>query len=251
MTSFLDAVAFLTRVPVGRGRERAPSSAAVRWFPAVGALLGVTAALTYWAGHWLVGPVPAAAFAVAVPILLTGAFHEDGLADTADAAGGWSREERFRILDDPTHGTYGVLALVLPVVVRVSLLPRLSVAAAFAVLPAGHALSRGVAVALMGLVPPATGEGLGASSVRHLRRADAAGGAAVAAVVTVALTSGWSLPALGAAATVGLGMALYARRTIGGVAGDLLGATQQLADLAVLTVLVAAVHHGAAIPWWR
>jgi adenosylcobinamide-GDP ribazoletransferase len=248
--NFLDAAAFLTRVPVGHGRDGPPPSAAVRWFPVVGALVGAVTALLYWAGDWLVGPSVGAAVAVAGQVLVTGAFHEDGLADTADAAGGWSREERFRILDDPRHGTYGVLALVLVVVVRVAAIAALTPASAWVVLPAVHALSRGAAVALMGLIPPASDEGLGASSVRALVGSDAAVGVGVAGVVGVVLLGGWVLAVTAAVAAVALIMGAYAKRTLGGIAGDLLGATQQLTDLAALVFLAGAVRHGASLPWW-
>lgn len=250
MSGFLDAAAFLTRVPVGRRPDGPPPSAAVRWFPVVGALVGVATAGVYWGGEWLAGPAVGASVAVVIQVLITGAFHEDGLADTADAAGGWSREERFRILDDPHHGTYGVLALVLAIVVRTAAVAALSTDAAWVVLPAVHALSRGAAVALMGLVPPASQHGLGASSVRALDGRDAGAGVALAAIAGAALLGPWVLPVVAVVAVVTLGMAAYARRTLGGIAGDLLGATQQLADLAATLVLVGALTHGTTIPWW-
>ena len=250
MSGLLDAAGFLTRVPVGRRPDGPPPSAAVRWFPVVGALVGVATATAYWAGVWLAGPFLGASLAVAVQVLLTGAFHEDGLADTADAAGGWSREERFRILDDPVHGTYGVLALVLVVVVRVAAVAALTTAEAWVVLPAVHALSRGAAVAVMGFVPPASTEGLGAATTRGLVRRDVAIGAAVAVVAGAVLLGAWVLPVTAAVAAVAVTMGRYARRTLGGIAGDLLGATQQLSDIAALVVLAGAVRHGATLPWW-
>ncbi|MDQ1375082.1 MAG: adenosylcobinamide-GDP ribazoletransferase, partial [Actinomycetota bacterium] len=240
MRAFLDAAGFLTRVPVGPRPPGPPRSAAVRWFPVVGGLVGLVTAVVFWMASWLGPPALAAVLAVAIQILLTGAFHEDGLADTADAAGAWSREERFRILDDPTHGTYGVAALVLALLVRTVAIAGLTTAQAFAVLPAVHALSRAVAVALMGIVPPAAEEGLGASSVRDLVATDAGIGAGAGAAIAALALGVWSLPALAAAVIVGVGMAACARRTLGGIAGDLLGATQQLVDLAALVVLLAA-----------
>jgi adenosylcobinamide-GDP ribazoletransferase len=216
----------------------------------VGALVGLTTAAVYWAVEWLAGPFVGAAVAVAAQVLMTGAFHEDGLADAADAAGGWSREERFRILDDPRHGTYGVLALVLAIAIRVAAVAALTSGEAWAVLPAVHALSRGGVVALLGLVAPASDEGLGASTVRGLARTDAVAGAAVGVVMGGVLLGGWVVPVTAAVALVAAGMGAYARRTLGGIAGDLLGATQQLADLAALVVLVGAIGHGASIPWW-
>jgi adenosylcobinamide-GDP ribazoletransferase len=250
VSSFLDATAFLTRVPVGRRPDGPPSSAAVRWFPVVGALVGLLTAAVFSAAHWLAGPAVGAAVAVGVQVVITGAFHEDGLADTADAVGGWSREERFRILDDPRHGTYGVLALVLVVAVRTAAIAALTTDAAWVVLPAVHAVSRGAAVALMGLLPPASDEGLGAASVRSLAGSDAAIGTAIAAVVGAGLMGAWVLPGGAAVALVAAAMGAYARRTLGGIAGDVLGATQQLTEVAALVLLVGAARHGASVPWW-
>ena len=116
---FVAAVQFLTRVPV---RTKRPSdlSAAVVWFPVVGALVGAAVGVVA-AVLGEVVPMPVAAtVAVLAGVLLTGAFHEDGLADTADAIwGGWTRERRLEILKDPRHGTYGVAALAGSIVVRV------------------------------------------------------------------------------------------------------------------------------------
>ena len=249
MSGFLHAAAFLTRVPV-RGPDGPPPSSAVRWFPLVGALVGLVTAAVYWGGEWLAGPVVGASVAVAAQVLVTGAFHEDGLADTADAAGGWSREERFRILDDPRHGTYGVIVLVLVVLIRTAAVAVLAPEEAWVVLPAVHALSRGAAVALMGLVPPASEHGLGASSVRSLAGRDVTAGAVIAAALGTALLGTWVLAVGATVAVVAAGMAVYARRTLGGIAGDLLGATQQLTDVASLVLLAGAVRHGASLPWW-
>jgi adenosylcobinamide-GDP ribazoletransferase len=99
----LGAVSFLTRVPVGGG-ERRPEELAgfVPWFPVVGAGVGLAVAGTYAASRMLLPPLPAATVAVVAGICLTGAFHEDGLGDTADAfAGGWDRDSTVRILKDP------------------------------------------------------------------------------------------------------------------------------------------------------
>ena len=118
----------------------------------------------------------AAAVGVLVGVLVTGAFHEDGLADTADAfAGGWTVERRFEILKDPRHGTYGVAALCGSIVLRVVAVATLGPAAAFAGLVAAHTLGRGAAVAAMGAVPVARPDGLGADYARSVGRGRAGG----------------------------------------------------------------------------
>ena len=167
--------------------------------------------------HTLLPPLPAASLAVVAGIGLTGAFHEDGLGDTADAfVGHHDRDDTVRILKDPRLGTFGVLAVAASLLLRAGAVAALTPAAALAALPAAHALSRAAAVATMTVLPAAAETGLGASYVLALSRWRALTGAAAG----------------------------LATRRIGGVTGDVLGAIQQLAEILVLLVAVAAVTSG-------
>jgi len=245
----LGAVSFLTRVPVGGGiRKPRELAGSVPWFPVVGAGVGLAEAGVYAGARVLLPPLLAAALAVTAGIGLTGAFHEDGLGDTADAfAGGTDRHSTVRILKDPRLGTFGVLAVAASLLLRVAAVAALPPAAAVAALPAAGALSRAVAVATMTVLPAAADTGLGASYVRALSRPLALAGAAAGLVVAVALLG---VAALWAAAAAGLAAALLGRlavRRIGGVTGDVLGAVQQLGEVLVLLAAVAAVSAGR----WR
>jgi adenosylcobinamide-GDP ribazoletransferase len=247
--ALLGAVSFLTRVPTGTG-TRAPGELArsVPWFPVVGAGVGLAVAAAYAGGRLLLPPLPAATVAVVAGICLTGAFHEDGLGDTADAfAGGWDRDSTLRILKDPHLGTFGVLAVAASLLLRVGAVAALAPAAALAALPAAHALSRAVAVATMTALPPAAGSGLGASSVLALSRRRALSGAAAGLAVAVALLGVAALGAAAAAALAAFLLGRLATRRIGGVTGDVLGAVQQLAEILVLLAAAAAVSAGG----WR
>ena len=157
MRNLRAAIVFLTRAPVPIKGE--PNlTAAVPWFAVVGAMVGGCVGATAAGLVHVVPSTVAATVAVLLGILLTGAFHEDGLADVADAfAGGWTREDRIRILDDPLHGSYGVAALCGSIVIRVVCVASLglSPAAAFASVVAAHTLGRGAAVGLMAAVPVA------------------------------------------------------------------------------------------------
>ena len=172
MRDLLGAVSFLTRVPTGTGARPAEELARfVPWFPVVGAGVGLAVAGVYAGALQLLPPLPAAAVAVVAGVCLTGAFHEDGLGDTADAfAGGWDRDSTLRILQDPRLGTFGVLAVAASLLLRVAAVAALAPAAALAALPAAHALSRAGAVATMAALPVASGTGLGATSTRSLSR---------------------------------------------------------------------------------
>jgi adenosylcobinamide-GDP ribazoletransferase len=243
---FLGAVAFLTRVPAG-ARVRGPEELAgsVPWFPVVGAGVGLAVAAAYAGARQLLPPLPAATLAVVAGICLTGAFHEDGLGDTADAfAGGSDRDSTVRILQDPRLGTFGVLAVAAGLLLRAGAVAALAPAAAMAALPAAHALSRAAAVAVMTSFPAAGQTGLGASYVLALSRRRALAGAAAGLALAVALLG---VVAVGAAAAAALAAALLGRlavRRIGGVTGDVLGAVQQLAEMLVLLAAAAAVTTG-------
>lgn len=251
MTGLLGAIVFLTRLPV-RTTRSLDTASSVPWFPIVGLLLGglvggVAALLEPWAS-----PSVAAGVAIVTGLLVTGCFHEDGLGDVADAfVGGWTRDDRLRILKDSRHGTYGVAAIVSSIALRFVALgalvaagPKTAVIGAVA----AHGLARAGAVGTMLVARPATGDGLGADYVSRLRRGPTLIGIG-ATVVVVALVSGWWVAA--AAATVGVTMTavvVWSRRKIGGFSGDVLGAVEQAAEIAVFVVLsMIAGHHQS---WW-
>jgi adenosylcobinamide-GDP ribazoletransferase len=242
----LGAVSFLTRVPVGGG-ERRPEELAgfVPWFPVVGAGVGLAVAGIYAASRMLLPPLPAATVAVVAGICLTGAFHEDGLGDTADAfAGGWDRDSTVRILKDPRLGTFGVLAVAASLLLRVGAVAALAPGAALAALPAAHALSRAAAVATMTALPAAGETGLGASYALALSRPRALAGAAAGLAIAVLLLGVTALWAAAAAAVAAAVTGRLAVRRIGGVTGDVLGAVQQLGEMLTLLAAVAAAAAG-------
>lgn len=253
MRGLRTAASLLTRVPVRRGTwGRRDLARSVPWFPVVGGLLGLALAGAY-AGLLLVLPaLPAAAVTLGLSLLLTGAFHEDGLADTADALGGGrTRQEAVRILKDPSHGTYGVLAIVMSVVIRIAALATLDGWTAVAVLPGAHALSRGAAVGLLATVRPATGEGLGASFGSRVTRRDAATSVAAALLIGIVSMGGWVTAAALVAGLCWWAVGRVAVRRIGGITGDILGAAQQISEILVLLLGAVLVGSGWPSPaWW-
>ncbi|HZT30862.1 MAG TPA: adenosylcobinamide-GDP ribazoletransferase [Bryobacteraceae bacterium] len=233
MKSFLAAVAFLTRVPVPLPFGREEVGRAAGWFPLVGGLLGaVNAALA----ALLNGRLPSSVVAfllVAAELLLTGALHCDGLADTADGfGGGHTREDVLRIMRDHAIGSYGGAALVLAIGLQ---------AAAYQALLAG----RSAAVALV-LAPclgrwtilpqsfflPYARESAGVAQAIG-RQSFLLGTVWAAALVLAPRSSraGWGAAA---AVAVTLLFGTYCRRRIGGVTGDTLGANVQISEIAVL-----------------
>lgn len=233
----LSAFALLTRLPLPDHR---PEGAASAWaWPLAGLVIGALAAAT--AGLALAfgaGAGPAAAAALAVQALLTGALHEDGLADTADGLmGGRTPERRLEIMKDSRIGSFGALALMLVTLATWSALAGLvATGAHWAALPAAAALSRAPMAAVMAALPPARPGGLSAGSGRPTPAK--AGAAAGLGLLAALLLCGWAaLGAAALAAALSALLALAARSKIGGQTGDILGATQQLSFMAALALL--------------
>ncbi len=243
----LGAIQFLTRIPL-RLRSAPDLAGAVPWFPVVGAMVGAAVGGVAVAMMELVPPLVAAAVAVLFGVAVTGAFHEDGLADTADAMGGWSPEQRQEILKDSRHGSYGVAAMCGSIVVRVACVAALGPAVAFASLVAAHTLGRSAAVAVMWGAPPVPTEGLGADSSRALSPRRAAVGVTAAMVIAALSVGWWMVPFVAAAACGSVVVAIMARRAFGGVSGDILGAVEQVGECLVLIVATGlTLRHPL---WW-
>ena len=239
---FFDALSLLTRIPTRAGGD---TRRAIPWMPVVGALVGLLVVGVFRAMRLAVAPIGSATVAIGVGIVVTGALHEDGLADTADAFGARAGKERtLEILKDPRLGTYGVLALILTVLARVVAVASMGTWTALAALPSAHALGRASATTVMTKRPPANETGLG-SSYKTDR-------ALVPAVIAVVIAGGllgiWAVAAVAIATAVALGVAASARRRIGGYTGDIAGAAEQLTEIGVL-LLVAAGR--VSIPWWH
>lgn len=239
----VSAFALLTRLPLPNHRGTGAASA---WaWPLVGAVLGAFGAALASAALWLgVTPGVAAALVLALGAILTGGLHEDGLSDTADGLyGGWTRERRLEIMKDSRVGSYGVLALVLVTLARWSALTALLVFGGathgfWAALVATGALSRAPMAVMMSLLPNARGEGLSHATGRP-SQATAFVAVGLAMVIATVLTGWAALPMLGAALGMGVLLSVAALRRIGGQTGDVLGASQQLAETACLAVLSA------------
>lgn len=242
------AGAFLTRLPVSLPSqpERSPTGYLARatgMFPLVGAGVGLGAALAFLGAHQLGLPALACAFiAVGFGALVTGALHEDGLADVADGVGGGrSRDDRLRIMRDSRIGSFGALAIVFSVGLRAALVAGLSSPeTAAAALIAAAAVSRAPLPAILRWVPAARAEGLSADAGRPGFSQVAIASTVAAAIAVFVLDTASALLVLAAAAGAAAVMAWIGRRSLGGQTGDILGASQQLAEIAALAAVAAA-----------
>jgi len=235
----LVATAFLTRVPVPVVAGAVDVGRAARWFPLIGGLLGGASALIAWTMTEVMD-FPAALTAtlvVGVGAWATGAIHLDGLADTVDGfGGGRDREGVLRIMRDPLIGSYGAAALVFVVGVKVTAIAALldrGAAPPFVV--AAPAISRWTISALAAWLPYARTEGGLGKAVTHER--DTVGlvvATAVTALIAIGALRVDALIVWAFAALTAVWIARTARRRIGGVTGDVFGASVELTETSVL-----------------
>ncbi|WP_406042427.1 adenosylcobinamide-GDP ribazoletransferase [Micromonospora sp. NBC_00898] len=241
------AVTTFTTLPLRAGRvDRAAAGAAMALAPAVGALLGVILAAVLLLTVALAPPLVAAGVTVGVGALLTRGLHLDGLADTVDALGSYRRgAAALEIMKKPDVGPFGVVALVVVLLVQAAVLAELagrSWSAAFAGVVAATAAGRlGVAVACRRGVPAARPDGLGALVAGTVGPVALAAGTAAVALLAVPAVPGrpWQGPlAVVAALAVAVGLLRHAVRRLGGVTGDVLGATVEIVTTLVYLGLV-------------
>ncbi|MEM7281768.1 MAG: adenosylcobinamide-GDP ribazoletransferase, partial [Pseudomonadota bacterium] len=242
------AIQFLTRLPVSMDGAFSPErqSASVRHYPLVGVFIGLMAAGVFW-GLQLVFPLYVSVIlSTGLTVLLTGAFHEDGLADTFDGVGGGLTPQRtLEIMKDSRIGTYGTLALIVVLVLKVGALSALSPVAVVVCLIAGHGLSRWSAILVIASSNYVRDEGTGKPTAEGIDMGPliyaSVTGFACIALIGIALS-----PAAALAATLGLLLGhiflrLVFERKIGGYTGDCLGATQQSSELGVYLGVLACL----------
>ena len=239
---FRIALGFLTRLPIATVNGGTSSLArASRCFPLAGVVIGAIAGAAYAIAADLdLPPLIAAAIAVASSIVVTGALHEDGLADSADALGvRGGREAKLGAMRDSRIGAFGVLALGFSVLLRILALGAIGQpAGVFAALIAAHAWARAPLPWVMHSEATARQDGLAVAAGRPSRQT--AGVALIIGAVILVIALG---PATAFAAVIAGGLAQglvpLARRELGGVTGDVLGAIEQLAETLILLAIVA------------
>lgn len=239
----LSAWVYFTRVPLPKsiaawlGYEPRYLNGAARYFPLVGAIVGAVGALVYLLALYRLPVSVAVLLSMCATLLLTGAFHEDGLADCADAFGGaYTREDALRIMRDSRIGAFGAIALVLALALKWAALTALSAGSVWHtawLMVAAHAASRANAISLMLSLDYVREEGRAKPLAQSLRW--------TAAVPALVFGAGWlfwphwrwGLAALAALALLRGLLANGYRRRLGGYTGDCLGLAQQLSELLV------------------
>jgi len=246
LASFLLALQFLTRLPIATENMFTPQrlSSSVKYYPLVGVLIGALCASIYWAAiNVFAGPV-AVLIAIAAGLLLTGAFHEDGLADTFDGIGGGeTRERSLEIMKDSRLGTYGTGALVMALAIKAAALMTLPIGMVCLALICGHGLSRLSSILVISSSQYARDEGTAKPVVEGISPL----GLATALATGIAILILWAFvhPITGVIwGVVGLMlghglMRLFYERKLRGYTGDTLGAAQQASEIGFYLGLAA------------
>ncbi|MEL6998192.1 MAG: adenosylcobinamide-GDP ribazoletransferase [Pseudomonadota bacterium] len=237
---FLVGVMFLTRLPVPSELHHVEGrlARAARYFPLVGILVGLITGGVFLLTMQILDPYLAAACAVTVGMLITGALHEDGLADTADGlGGGQTREHALEIMRDSRLGTYGACALFASIGFRILALGVLDPAEGFLALVIAHTVSRALIPTVLVSGAYARTRGLASSVAEGVGTVEIA--FAIITAFVVSMIGGYVAGLASCAAAVvcgGIMLAILMRR-LGGYTGDGLGAVQQVGEIAVLVVL--------------
>lgn len=233
----LTALGYFTRVPVPAWVGFAPHylHAAARYFPLVGVLVGAVGALVTWAALPWWPPGVAVLLGMAATLLLTGAFHEDGLADCVDAFGGaWQRDDVLRIMHDSRIGAFGAIALVAALLLKWQLLVTIALKGGSAVLAAtlvaGHAASRAMAVSYLATLDYVRAEGKAKPVAQRLSPRGLAMVCVIGAAPLVCLSPGFAVASVAALLALRVVLGRYFVRRLGGYTGDCLGMAQQLAE---------------------
>ena len=253
----LVAIQFLTRIPVPEFTNYQPQwlHQSSRHFPAVGLLVGLLCALVFWLTCMIFTPLVAAVLSTVFSIKLTGAFHEDGLADSCDGlGGGLTRARTLTIMKDSRLGTYGTLGLVSALLIKITLLASMPMTTALVALIIGHSASRLLSISLIAMLPyggeieHAKAKPM-AQQLTSLQAVIASGWLVLGGVLvlimfpeTMRQLGIWHwLLALMLALIATDYMRRLLRRRLDGYTGDGLGATQQLSEVAIYAGLAATI----------
>jgi adenosylcobinamide-GDP ribazoletransferase len=235
------AVSFLTILPAKPRAATDGLHAAAPWFPVVGALVGGLAGAMRYGAEPLFGATIASLLGLAVLVAVTGALHQDGLADCADGLGiRGDRDRRLAVMRDPATGVFGTLALIVWALLLTSALAQLDDEDALRALVVAAIAGRTAALLHAATAAPARRDGLGAAFAPSAPALAFASAVAVAAAILLTGVAA-GLASVAAATAVALGVSAWARASLGGRTGDTLGATVAVCETTIVLTLLALV----------
>jgi len=250
---FATAIMFMTRIPVGNAASGKPEdlAASTQYFPLVGIVIGAAAGLVYWISVTLWANSVAVVLAMLVAVLLTGGFHEDGLADVADSAGAWTAEKKLEIMRDSRIGTYGALALILCFMLGIAALIDVSnttveqehtIGFILTTLILAHVLGRWSSLVLIDTTAYARDDATNKVFVESIGQRHIMIGNTTTLFVVIAchvvLSYAVIVAVLASAACIFLSRRWYIKK-VNGITGDCLGATNKLVETSVYLSVAA------------
>lgn len=241
LETFLGAIRFFTRLPMPGtlGLDSIALERAMRYFPAIGLIVGGLAGLAFAVTTFFWPKTLAVLAAMATAILVTGALHEDGWSDMVDGfGGGWDREKVLAIMRDSCVGSFGAAGLAMLLLVRFFALIEIDMLLVPVALIAGHAVSRLCSTCVFRALDYARPEGKAKPFNNKLGQGDMIFATVTAILPVLLLPPLQSIPALILAAGATFWLARLFQRRIGGYTGDCLGAVQQLAEVAFYSGLL-------------
>jgi len=243
------AFAFLTRIPIKHGSDIKLHKSAI-WFPLVGFFIGAVSGISYFLSAKYLPALPSAAIALLVSIMITGAFHFDGLGDIFDGLiGGWNQEDRLKILKDSRHGTYGVVAIAFQIIFQITLISSFGPKDGFLSLITSHTISKIVPVILM-LLPSAPNQaGMGATTSREIKYSYVLSSIFLSFILTVPFCGIYFFAILISLIVPIYIFSRWVIKKIGGMLGDAFGAGEQIAETVILLFFVVILSTSGSISW--
>ena len=248
---FYLAMSFFTRLPVPKTLQYSPAllSQSSRYFSLIGLLLGAILALSYYLFSLMFGANLSILLMMVLSLLLTGAFHEDGLADMADGfGGGYSREQCLTIMKDSRIGTYGAVTLIMALAIKFTLILTLShydLSIVLISLILSQSLSRAVAASLIVSIPYVSEDQL--SKSKPLATDQTFKSSCILLIIGCVPLCFYPLEFIFICLVILVifrwGFQRWLMKKIGGFTGDCLGAAQQIAEILILLVVVYTLEH--------
>ena len=241
---FFTALMFLTRIPAPKwvGYSSDNINKCNRFFPLVGLIVGGIGALTYYIASFLFPIYISVLLSMVSTILLTGAFHEDGFADTCDGfGGGWTTEKILIIMKDSRVGAYGMIGTILILLMKLASIASIPNALIIPAIICGHSVSRMFAVTTMFTLPYVREDESSKSKpvTKNLHVVDL-WIAIIIGLASLLLFQNWIIyttiiPLL----ITKIWLDKYFKKWIGGYVGDCLGAVQQVTEVVFYLSIIA------------
>ncbi|MBN2073942.1 MAG: adenosylcobinamide-GDP ribazoletransferase [Dehalococcoidales bacterium] len=253
--SFLTALRFLTvfRIPGGRTETAGDMGHSTIWFPVVGLIIGTILALLNWVFSLFLPATVTSGLTIVLLVVITGAMHLDGFADTCDGlAGNKPAEERWKVMHDSRTGAFGVTGLILLLLIKfllINSIPQANITPVLVVMPV---ISRWAMVYAIAMYPYARNEGLGKAFKDGVTRMRLI----IATIITLGLAvflAWWAdldyyyITAIGIIAVIWIlivAVSEYFRRKFAGLTGDTYGAINELAETGMLLIASIACFNG-------